>query len=114
MSCQAANGNGGNTALCFAAQGPWPNGIDVVRLLIDAGADINRQCEHGRTALHMAAAWGHADLVQLLLDRGADSTLVDEEGMTAPEVARNGYSSNNVTAEQRQAVCELLASRGIE
>jgi ankyrin repeat protein len=111
---RAANGDGGNTALWFAAQGPWPNGVDVARVLIDAGADANKQCEHGRTALHMAAAWGHADVVQLLLENGANPEIVDEEGMTPPMVARDGYRSNDVTAEQRSAVCELFSSLGLE
>src|SRR6187549_2792715 len=58
VSGRAANGDGGNTALWFAAQGPWPNGADVARVLVNAGADVNMRCEHGRTALHMAAAPG--------------------------------------------------------
>ena len=111
---RAENGDGGSTALWFAAQGPWPNGVDVARVLIEAGADANKPCEHGRTALHMAAAWGHADIVQLLLENGADPTIVDDEGMTPPMVARDGYSSNNVTAEQRRAVCALFNSLGFE
>lgn len=111
---RAANGDGGNTALWFAAQGPWPNGVQVARVLLAAGADVNRPCEHGRTALHMAAAWGHADVVSLLLEHGADPQIVDDEGMTPPMAAREGYRSNNVTAEQRRAVCELFSSMGIE
>jgi len=114
ISGRAPNGDGGNTALWFAAQGPWPNGVQVARVLIGAGADVNRQCEHGRTALHMAAAWGHADVVQLLLKHGANPTIVDEEGMTPPMVARDGYGSNHVTAEQRKSVRELFGSLGVE
>jgi ankyrin repeat protein len=111
---RAANGDGGNTALWFAAQGPWPNGADVAQVLIEAGADANKQCEHGRTALHMAAAWGHVEVVQLLLANGADPTIVDELGMTSPMVARDGYRSNNVTAERRSSVCGLFRSLGLE
>src|SRR4051794_14921627 len=48
LNGRAANGDGGNTALWFAAQGPPPSGLEVARLLIAAGAEINRQCEHGR------------------------------------------------------------------
>jgi len=111
---RAENGDGGSTALWFAAQGPWPNGVDVARVLIEAGADANKPCEHGRTALHMAAAWGHADVVQILLENGANPTIVDEEGMAPPNVARHGYRSNNVTAEQRSAICKLFKSLGFE
>jgi ankyrin repeat protein len=110
----AANGDGGNTALWFAAQGPWPNGLEVARVLVEAGADVNKVCEHGRTALHMAAAWGHVDVARLLLESGADASLVDEEGLTPPMVARFGYRSNNVTAEEREAVCKLFRSLGFE
>jgi ankyrin repeat protein len=110
---RAVNGDGGNTALWFAAQGPWPGGMDVARVLIAAGADVNKRCEHGRTALHMAAGWGHADVARLLLENGADPTIVDDEGLAPPGVARHGYSSNSVTTEQRRAVCELFKSLGL-
>jgi hypothetical protein len=83
-------------------------------VLIEAGADVNKQCEHGRTALHMAAAWGHADVAQLLLENGADPMIADDEGMTPPNVARNGYRSNPVTSERRSAVCNLFRSLGFE
>jgi hypothetical protein len=62
----------------------------------------------------MAAAWGHADVVRLLLEKGANPTVIDHEGMSPPNVARHGYSSNNVTAEQRSAVCKLFRSLGLD
>ena len=84
----AKNGDGGNTALWFAAQGPWPDGLPSVRLLVESGVDINRQCEHGRTALHMAAAWGHLDVVKYLVDHGAHVTIRAEVDGTPAEMAR--------------------------
>jgi ankyrin repeat protein len=101
---RAKNGDGGNTALWYAAQGPWPGGLAVAKVLLDAGADINRQCEHGRTALHMAAAWGHLELVKYLLANFADPSIRDAENMTPPMVARHGYSSIRVTHDQRRDV----------
>jgi ankyrin repeat protein len=110
---RAANGDGGNTALWFAAQGSWTGGVEVASVLIEAGANVNKLCEHGRTALHMAAAWGHADVVGLLLENGADPTITDDEGLSPPEVARQGYHSNYVTAEQRSEVCRLFEPLGL-
>ena len=103
----AANGDGGNTALWFAAQGPAPGGIDVARLLIDAGAEINRQCEDGRTALQMAAAWGHLDLVQLLIHHGADVAIRDDQDMTPADIAAQ---SKRVPQAQLQPVVEYLTT----
>lgn len=87
LNGRAPNGDGGNTALWFAAQGPWPNGLAVVRILVEAGADINKPCEHGRTALHMAAAWGHLDIVEYLLEKGADPGLIADSEGTAEDMA---------------------------
>jgi ankyrin repeat protein len=108
------NGDGGNTALWFAAQGPWSGGIDVAKVLVNAGADVNRHCEHGRTALHMAAACGHLDLVKFLLTNSADPSIRDDENMTPAMVARDGYSSNRVTDDERRDVLLYFESLGLK
>ena len=115
LICELAqNGDGGNTALWYAAQGPWPGGIEVAKVLVDAGADINRQCEHGRTALHMAAAWGHLDVVKFLLENAADPSIRDELNMTPAMVARDGYRSNRVTDDERRDVHLYFESLGLQ
>jgi ankyrin repeat protein len=106
---RAANGDGGNTALWFAAQGPAPGGLEVARLLIDAGAEINRACEHGRTALQIAAAWGHLDVVQQLIEHGADPTMRDDEGMTPAMIAAR---STRVPEGNLNPVLEYLNTLG--
>ena len=53
----------GETALHAAAR----NGhLDVVRLLLDSGAQKNVTSKAGATALHVAAQKGHSQVVQLL------------------------------------------------
>jgi len=52
-------------------------------LLIEAGADKNRQDVNGDTPLHIAAARGNAPAVKMLIDKGADVDIVDENGKTA-------------------------------
>ncbi|KAK5445148.1 Glycerophosphocholine phosphodiesterase [Exophiala xenobiotica] len=54
------------------------NFIEIVRLLIDAGVDVNYQDEQGDTALHVAARYGHSECAALLLE-GTDIQKADTE-----------------------------------
>jgi ankyrin repeat protein len=45
--------------------------LEIARLLLDAGADVNAH-KRGQTALHWAARGGQGEMVDLLLGRGAD------------------------------------------
>ncbi len=54
--------------------------LDVVKLLLDCGADANSTNEAGVTALMRAALMGHPQVVSLLLDSGADVEAKDQEG----------------------------------
>lgn len=57
--------------------------LDRINLLIDLGADINKQCKHGWTSLHRACNCGNFEVVKLLLDRGADVNLQTIHGKRA-------------------------------
>jgi ankyrin repeat protein len=46
--------------------------VDTLKILLDAGADVNSKNSQGLTPLHEAARWGWNAAVQLLVDRGAD------------------------------------------
>jgi ankyrin repeat protein len=61
--------------------------LDVIALLLDAGAPIDATDDRGRTALMIAAERGHAAVVQALLARGADRTVRDRTGMRALDLA---------------------------
>lgn len=45
---------------------------EVVRLLIEHGADVNARNPRGHTVLYCAGGHGHLDTLQLLLEAGAD------------------------------------------
>ncbi|KAH3846671.1 protein phosphatase 1 regulatory subunit 27-like isoform X1 [Dreissena polymorpha] len=52
----------------------------AVRLLVNHGADVNKQDKDSWTPLHAACAEGHADIVQFLLENGADKNILTEQG----------------------------------
>ena len=56
---------------------------EMMKLLIDSGADVNAKTIKGKTALMDAAFIGKADTVKLLLVMGADINAKDEEQNTA-------------------------------
>jgi ankyrin repeat protein len=60
-----ANPNEGNstTALHIASKHGY---TDIVKLLLEYRADVNRRDESGRTALHIAAENGHKEIFELL------------------------------------------------
>jgi len=72
-------GRYGSTPLLRAAMGDY---IDVVQVLIEAGADINKGDADGWVPLHWAVGAGMENVVMLLIDAGANINPKDESGMT--------------------------------
>ena len=58
------------------------DGAAVVKWLIDAGVDVNKQVSMGGTALQYAARQGHTHIVMDLIKAGADVNLAMEKGVT--------------------------------
>jgi ankyrin repeat protein len=84
------------TALSLAATGP----ADVVKALIDAGADVNVKEFRGMTPLMFAAVTDHGDLETLktLIGRGADLAAKSVDGETALDWALKSGSTPVVAA----------------
>ncbi len=61
----------------------------VVRVLLDAGADVAARSTNGMAlqALHSAAASGHIGIVSMLLEAGADPNSEQVGGYTALDAA---------------------------
>lgn len=61
--------------------------LDVLRLLLDAGASLERNNWGGQTPLLVAIARGNNPGVELLIERGADCMARNEERATPLHVA---------------------------
>ncbi|XP_075715130.1 KN motif and ankyrin repeat domain-containing protein 2 [Rhinoderma darwinii] len=83
VNCRASQA--GQTALMLAVS---HGRLDVVRALLQCGADVNVQDHDGSTALMCACEHGHVDIVSLLLAvPTCDMGLTDNDGSTALSIA---------------------------
>jgi ankyrin repeat protein len=72
----------GSTLLHCAA---WKGHVELVRLLLDAGAPINatsQNSHYGTTPLHAAAHANNRAVAQMLIERGADLKAKNLSGRT--------------------------------
>ncbi|KAG7331736.1 hypothetical protein KOW79_005705 [Hemibagrus wyckioides] len=82
----------GRTPLHLAA---YKNHIEVVRILLKAGCDLDIQDDGDQTALHRAAVVGNSDVITALVQEGCALDRQDKDGNTAlHEVAWHGFSQS--------------------
>lgn len=62
---------------------------ELIKILIDRGANLNCCDFEGWTPLHAAASLGKIVIVELLLDLGANPTMVNCDNLLAYDLARN-------------------------
>lgn len=60
----------------------------LVRMLLDAGIDVNATDCYGCTALHYACEMKNQNLIPLLLEAHADPTIKNRRGETSLDIAR--------------------------
>lgn len=84
-----------------------PNGSDVLRMLIEAGADVNARFEggHSETPLHWAASNNDVEALDVLLDAGAD---IEADGA----VIGGGTALSDAVAFGQWAAARRLVERG--
>ncbi|XP_038633169.1 KN motif and ankyrin repeat domain-containing protein 1-like [Scyliorhinus canicula] len=84
-SVNARASQAGQTALMLAVS---HGRVEMVKALLDCGADVNSQDNEGSTALMCACEHGRAEIVKVLLEQpNCDITLNDNDGSNALSVA---------------------------
>ena len=76
---------------------------EVVRILIDAGANVKAHNSNGDTPLHKACKDGFADIVEMLINAGAGINIADDCGRTP---------LHNASLYQHKKIIKILLAAG--
>ena len=68
-------------------------GLEMAKLLLRRGANVNATHRDGNTALHVAAFFCREDIVKLLLDKGASTKKKNNRGETPIDVVSGSWSN---------------------
>lgn len=92
--------------------------IEVAKLLLAVGADINATTDTGTTALHGAAQRGWEKFAQFAIDNGANINAKDNSGFTPLDTAMGrssgGFGRSRDSGEVQQNIVALLQALGAE
>ena len=83
---EGANGSleNGKSILMYAV---WEGREEIVKYLIDLGADVNAKDKEGKTALMLAVWRERLNIVKLLVVNKADKKAKNNEGLEAADIA---------------------------
>jgi ankyrin repeat protein len=81
--------------------------IDIAKILIQRGADVNAKDRTGITALMVAASHNNAPMIGLLLQSGADASATNDQGQTAIDITK---LNNNIDAAQALSVLGKMST----
>jgi len=87
------------------------DGIEAIKVLLDAGVDVNAADGRGQTALYGAALQGYDEIVKFLLSKGADPKLKDQRGFTALDAAEGkagGFGFGGGSANPHPSTAKIL------
>jgi ankyrin repeat protein len=99
--------------------------VEIIKMLLDRGMDINQANEQGLTALHGAVQRGQGTgngsgekIIRLLAERGAKLDAKDKKGRTPLDMARAGEGQilNRVedSGPNARLLASLMASAGLQ
>ncbi|XP_059469706.1 protein phosphatase 1 regulatory subunit 12C-like isoform X3 [Neocloeon triangulifer] len=106
--CDQPHPKTGATALHVASAKGY---IQVMKMLLQAGADVNGQDSDGWTPLHAASHWAQKDACQLLIDNLCDMEVKNFVGQTAEDIADPEVLSSLQEMKKNQAA--LLKNRPV-
>jgi len=72
------------------------NQVEIARLLLEKGANVNLKNKRGETALHLAVLKSNFELARIVIENGADVNLRNYEGYSALHAAAATFNEEMV------------------
>lgn len=98
-----ATGEEGWPAISLAATRTDEEGMKIVRMLVDAGANVNVRDPNDETPLMNAIVSNNSAMVKYLIEHGADFRAMSKSGRTVQQFAEH-YSDENVVFYIKEAI----------
>jgi len=84
---------GGDTPLIISCK---KGNLNIVKLLVDNGADINKKNKYGDTPLTISCEKGNFDIIKYLVEKGADINLFNSTGTSPLNILCRKSSENSL------------------
>lgn len=84
--------------------------VKSMRMLVEAGADINAFSPNGTTPLMMAAREGKEQAVRFLMSKGVDASVVNQSGFNAAGYAKR--AKNEALAQELLKYAKARKDKG--
>ncbi|NXA42277.1 MYPT2 phosphatase, partial [Eudromia elegans] len=80
--------------------------LDMVKFLVENGADVNQQDNEGWTPLHAVASCGYLNIAEYLISHGANVAAVNSEGEVPSDIAEE--------AAMKDLLLEQVKKQGVD
>ncbi len=89
--------------------------LQIVEILIKAGADVSVKDNFGLTPLHKVVNTGHKKIAEILVEHGADVNVKDERGETPLHKAAMLYTDEDelLHAQKKKQIAKILIANGV-
>lgn len=82
----------------------WKSNFKIVKLLVEAGADLNHIADDGQSILILATGIDNYEICELLVKAGASAHIKDKMGMSALDYARLFKCEHLVTLYEKEGL----------
>ena len=104
-------------SICSSQSPDVKSQIDIIKILIKHGVNINEKDKNGVSPLHRAVRFRKPEIVKFLIANGADVNCVDKRSASTPlhrAVVNSGAPSTKGKNQEAKRIIEILLANGAD